>query len=481
MNIPEPHYTFEFEGLSDRLGRGNLHITDHHIESSFTIQVSVDDTHFLKLRGLQVDSHVADLVDLAVAISEADRWTQRNLEFANVIQVCLPVRNLEIFQSEEIKAHIQQMMYWFTGDYWIFDFKAFSKQHRHAELQRPFWRSSNNTVKAEVALWSGGLDALAGLCNRIEQGVADRFLLFGAGANKYMRGVQKRIYQQLQHAINADLNLMQLHIYQRGAAKAGLRPDKHVRARGAVFMLLGSAYARLEGQKSLALYENGVGAINLPFRASEVGVDHARSVHPLSLLYVSQLVSLILEERFVVHNPFLWWTKAEMCKVLVDMEIGHIGWQTVSCDRRHHKENCQCGGCSSCILRRQSLQAAGIPDNTKYLIHKDTDIARNRLLKTSHLPHMVFQKNALHSLTADINGWRKLARQHPSRIADMVTRLSFDGDESREALTVKVVSLLRRYADEWAQSNVSAIFEQEIEDIKRILKQEAHDGLQEGI
>src|SRR5678816_1680692 len=30
-----------------------------------------------------------------------------------------------------------------------------------------------------------------------------------------------------------------------------------------------------------------IGAINLPFRASEVGLDHTRSAHPLSLLYMS--------------------------------------------------------------------------------------------------------------------------------------------------------------------------------------------------
>lgn len=98
-------------------------------------------------------------------------------------------------------------------------------------------------------------------------------------------------------------------------------------------MLLGSAYACLEGQaRALAVYENGIGAINLPFRASEVGLEHTRSVHPLSMCCVSQFVSMLIGEPFLVHNPFLWSTKAEMCRVLDELDVSDIAWETVSCD-----------------------------------------------------------------------------------------------------------------------------------------------------
>jgi 7-cyano-7-deazaguanine synthase in queuosine biosynthesis len=483
MTMPEPHYTFDFEGISDHLYNSRLHITNHREGRTVTIHVSVDDSDFLRLRGLQVNSHVADLIDLAVAIYEADRWSLRDSESPCVIRVRLPIRHLSTFQRFELHRQLQEMLYWFTGDYWIFEFTALSEQRRFAELQRPLWKSSNEDVRAEVALWSGGLDAFAGLCNRIRDDVADRFLLLGAGGNPSIRGVQQRVFHLLHSRLNMDLHLMQLHIYQKDTKKNGLRPDTKLRARGLVFMLMGCVYARLEGQHKLALYENGIGAINLPFRASEVGLDHARSVHPLSLLAVSKLVSFILEEQFLVHNPFVGWTKAEMCTILKELEVTDIAWQTFSCDRPHRKDNPQCGRCSSCLLRRESLLASKTPDETKYLIHVESGNTLYRLLRKSHLPHMMYQVNTIQSLLESGDAWGEFAREHPSRLGDLVDRLSYETGAYREILIEEVLSLYQRYAEEWSLGNVKAVFEPEITDIIRASKHKnqpkaiSHEGM----
>lgn len=467
--MTKPDYTFVFDGILDHLSNSRLQITDPNGHTT-TIRVAVDDTEFLHLRGLQVDGGIADLIDLAVAIYEADRWSQRHDEHPSAIRVILPVRQHDLFQRSEIHEHLKRLLYWFTGDIWSFEFTQISSQRRFAELQRPLWKSSNESIRAEVALWSGGLDAMAGLCNRIHQGVADRFLLFGAGGNPSIRGVQQRIFQLVAQHLNVDLNLMQLHIYQRDTKGTGLRPDKKLRARGVVFMLLGCAYARLEGQQALALYENGYGAINLPFRASEVGLDHARSVHPLSLHMVSHLVSMIFGTQFVIHNPFLWWTKAEMCHVLEDMEVLDIAWETISCDRPHRKDTPQCGRCSSCLLRRQSFLASETPDRTPYLIHQESGEALHSLLRGSHLAHMHSQAQNLREIVAHNNAWKVLARQHPSRIADLVNVLSDETGQQREDLIASLVSLYGRYANEWGLGSVRAMFDRELEDLKKLPK-----------
>jgi hypothetical protein len=127
-----------------------------------------------------------------------------------------------------------------------------------------------------------------------------------------------------------------------------------------VFTLLGSACAYLMGQKVLNLYENGIGAINLPYRKSAIGLDHTRSVHPLTLLSVSNLVSELIGEKFTIRNPFLFRTKAEMCQQLAEDERYDLPALTVSCDSPHRKQPIQCGYCSSCILRKQALAASGI-------------------------------------------------------------------------------------------------------------------------
>jgi len=76
-------------------------------------------------------------------------------------------------------------------------------------------------------------------------------------------------------------------------------------------MLLGAVCALLADQQLLHIYENGVGAINLPFRASEVGLDHTRAVHPISLFEMSDTVSRITQASFRFVNPFVYSTKAK--------------------------------------------------------------------------------------------------------------------------------------------------------------------------
>ncbi len=461
-------FTFEFEGISDRLDSSRLHITDHGADQKYTIQVAVDDRDFLDIRERCVSSGVADLIDLAVAISEADRWAKRHVKVPTRIHVRLPLRQPEDLMTERIQRLLERLTYWYTGDTWTFEFLEFDKTRRVAELQKRLWEAPQHDVPVEVALCSGGLDSLAGLCNRIFQQDAERFLLFGAGGNFGIRGVQKKVMNELRtHLPSADISLTQLAIRQSKTRQKGLKIDPHQRARGLVFILLGCAFAFLEGQHSLAIYENGIGAINLPFRASEVGLDHSRAVHPLSLLLVSELVSAMFGVDFLVHNPFMFWTKGEMCRILQRMNLLEVVWRTVSCDRRHRKQTTECGRCSSCVLRRQALCAVGIDDHTGYLVHIETDEALNRLMRSSHLPAMLFQVSQLRSTLVQPNAWQILSHQHPSLLSDLVVRLSAAHGIAETEIIDEVLSLLRRYTDEWETSLGKKMFDSEFEQIKR--------------
>ena len=175
-------------------------------------------------------------------------------------------------------------------------------------------------------------------------------------------------------------------------------------------MLVGSAYAYLEGQNQLFLFENGSGALNLPYRSSEVGVDHARSVHPISLSFVSNIVTRVLGRPFKIHNPFIEWTKAEMCNVINEMSVSDIAWTTWSCDRARGALFVQCGRCSSCLLRRQSFIASDTEDRTRYLIHVETGTKHDNLLRESHLLHMTYQARTLRQIFQRDDAWDVLSQ-----------------------------------------------------------------------
>lgn len=457
--------TFDFQEISDGLKRSKVNVHDNRNDSPSEIRASINDWRAISSRGLQPTSAISDLIDLAVSIDVADRWAKAKKGFSRTINVRLPVRTDEVLSSPEVLETLHQMLFWFTGDNWAFEFVPHTSDGRRSERQSTMMKPNNACIETEVALWSGGLDALAGLCNRAEQGCAERFVLVGTGAKPAIWGLQNKVYRSLREHVQFVMEPVRLQIELSGTRQSGLRNANLNRARGAVFLLLGSAYALLEQQTALAVYENGPGALNLPFRASEVGLDHSRGVHPLSLVWISQLVSSIAGKQFVVHNPFIGRTKAEMCRVLEKMNLSAVAGITQSCDRSPRSKIPQCGTCSSCILRRQALLASGIPDTSNYLIHEGTDQQRKKYLAESHLPYMMFQAHNLRQILDSEGAWDDLMYKHPTLLGDIPMRLPASVRRSGSDFAAELVEVLRRYAHEWSLAQVQQGFEAEYGDI----------------
>jgi len=225
-------------------------------------------------------------------------------------------------------------------------------------------------------------------------------------------------------------------------------------------MLLGAACGYLMGQRILYLYENGIGAINLPYRKSAIGLDHSRSVHPLTLLSVSDLISELLGEEFKVQNPFLFWTKAEMCKSLAEDGRNDLPPLTMSCDSPHRQQPIQCGYCSSCILRKQALAASRVEDKTHYIVpHGRKPVGDTSL----YLQHMQFQVSTLRdllSISDDLNlQWESLTRRFLD-LDDIVDRTAMAENLLPADMKKNLIRLYQAYVTEWdaVEPHISADF-----------------------
>lgn len=115
---------------------------------------------------------------------------------------------------------------------------------------------------------------------------------------------------------------------------------------------------------ALYLYENGIGAMNLPYDRSQIGTDNARTAHPRVLREVGELLSLVTDRPFSVQNRCIYKTKAEMLQHPAITRVGEAIRLTFSCDGFpvRTKARAQCGFCTSCLLRRYSLEVAGLAD-----------------------------------------------------------------------------------------------------------------------
>jgi hypothetical protein len=271
----------------------------------------------------------------------ADRLSFRNTDRTCSIHVCLPVRHPELWGSTKTIDYLDDLLYWYTQDHWSFEFRSRSLYGRFAEREAtlPF---SFREAPPEVALWSGGLDSLAGLYSQLSSSATARYVLFGTGMNTQMHHKQEMYAHLIADQFPGRVTLIQVP-YRLESTK---EMQKHTlqRSRGFVFLLLGTVCALLEDQHTLSIYENGIGAINLPFSEAEVGLDHSLSVHPISLLRMEAFISHLLNTTFLFQNPFLFKTKAQMCQALVGSpHYPELIDSTFTCDRPHREQPGQCG------------------------------------------------------------------------------------------------------------------------------------------
>jgi hypothetical protein len=424
-------------------------------------RVAIRDNSFSKRTIAAIAPEVADCADVALAVHTADRLTMRTPAVLPHVHIVLPVRRPELWSQPMITEALQELLYWYTQEEWTFEFVERDGWPRLSELQTCLPTAGESV---EVALWSGGLDAYAGFLNRMLsrdphiRSAAESFVLFGTGSDPFIHGKQRALSKSVALLAPWRTKFVQVPIQVRNN-DVHLDRDSSQRARGFVFLLLGAVCACLEGQDQLHVYENGIGALNLPFRQSEIGRDHTVSVHPLSLLRMSNLVSLVLNRPFQYHNPFVTMTKGQMCEILNDEAATYLQFvpNTVSCDGLLRERPRQCGVCSSCLLRRQSLAAARIIDQTKYhvLAHLDYVSTTDEQITKAHGSHyllaMEHQVNLLAKLLASpyaSEAWNALSDEYPvlQTVVDQTSAAAERADRITEA---HLLQLYRRYVGEW--------------------------------
>jgi 7-cyano-7-deazaguanine synthase in queuosine biosynthesis len=442
-------YTYIFDDLSD--GYTSVKWIHHHAhESSQTFFMHVDDQQFHWKRRYHLSPLHADCIDLASAIAVADRLSSRKRYQQCSLQICLPVRHTELFGCSSILQFLQDILYWYTQDQWFFDFSARSAYGRLAERELSLITPNAYGLPTEVALWSGGLDSLAGLYSHINNGTASsHYVLFGTGANTFIHSKQRDAAKTIEALFPGQTTLVQVPL-RLGETKE-MRKHSLQRSRGFVFLLLGAVCAMLEGKQVLSVYENGIGAINLPFTQAEVGLDHSLSVHPVSLIRMGEFVSRLFGSPFTFQNPFLFQTKAQMCAPLtISSAFEQLVLSTFTCDRYLRDRPQQCGRCSSCLLRRQAIAVLNVEEDPTPYSMTTTPLHRqkSRISDGDHLRAMEAQVATLRSCFSADDPWECLLDYAP-QLLEIVDEMSEEKILPRETLIDRLVQLYACYVSEW--------------------------------
>jgi 7-cyano-7-deazaguanine synthase in queuosine biosynthesis len=349
-------YDFDF-GRSYAVVWGEAQVSSEH-QDSYEIQ----DQHIADQLSQKLPPLYADTIDLAVAVHCADRLAVRGNKkrgWGRTLRLKVAVRFVSFWQSAPVRDSLFETLQFLAQDHWEISFEQKAMEYRASETQEHLF-DPNNTHLTEVSLYSGGLDSFAGLARRISEMPNHHFLCISVTPNQRQRQRQREQLSFLRKEFGAKITHLPVRYCIRDAERH--QQEFTRRTRGFLFALIGGVAALMAGGDTLRLYENGIGAINLPLDRSQIGIDNSRSVHPISLDMLSQLLSLVGGHGFVIKNECAYLTKAEMCSHPAvkrsSLEIAN----TFSCDgfpvRR--RKFAQCGFCTSCLLRRQALEAAAL-------------------------------------------------------------------------------------------------------------------------
>lgn len=308
-----------------------------------------------------------DLLTIASGVYAADRAVKRVAGDSNetgirTLRLDVAVHDLSFWQRAEITEAATRILCFLTDENWSLTFKQAAAEslplERQARLDFPWIPRPRR-----VALFSGGLDSAAGLANRVLAGVNDSLLLTVGHHSR----LHRQCAFQVQQLGDLTRTPRQLHAtlvvrLRGGVAERMNAQEQSQRSRAFLFASAGAVVAQACGAGEIEVFENGVGAINLPLMTGMLrGGMATRGAHPTFLAWMSELASHVAEQPVRYTLPFAALTKAEMLLPL--QARGLDEWLRVSRSCIHtslRARKSHCGQCPGCIERRQAFVAAGI-------------------------------------------------------------------------------------------------------------------------
>jgi 7-cyano-7-deazaguanine synthase in queuosine biosynthesis len=424
-----------------------------------SMQYYVNDETIARRFGHTLDALLADWIDVALACYLADRLATRitvaadqsGKRWSRTLNLTVPVRRLDRW-SVEVQGSLSRLLEFLTEDAWHFDFVQREGAKRAAESQGflfPFELGS----PVRVALYSGGLDSFVGAAQTLHDFPDYNYVFVSGVTHTRQQAGQRAQLNQLRLKTSASICHIGIPYGLRWAAARGQRQEESSqRTRGFLFLTLGAVSAIAACTKELFLYENGIGAVNLPYDGTQIGTYNSRATHPSTLLRMQSFIRILTGQEFSIDNPFLFVTKAEMCRHEAVRELREVLHLTFSCDGFpvRAKNRGQCGSCTSCLLRRQALESAGLSryDQSGYL----NDLSSPKFMGTERQLHalraMNWQAHRIGVAVSRTDPWEAL-------LSEFIELQRLQLDVCRDCkvqpveLRSKLLHLYSQYAVEW--------------------------------
>ncbi|MBW1999616.1 MAG: 7-cyano-7-deazaguanine synthase [Deltaproteobacteria bacterium] len=309
-----------------------------------------------------------DLLEIATYIYCADQATTRGGDglrdygsnWRRKFRFHIPVREPDVWSSGQMISILQDTLGFLSEDEYHFHFVKLTDPPPMS-LYLDFGSGGASGLSAEeVILFSGGLDSLGGA---IQDAVINKknVALVSHRSSPKIAKRQRELVSDLGNHTHTPPFHVPVWIHK----EKELSREFTQRTRSFLYASLGAVVARIFDLWRVRIYENGTISVNLPISEQVIGSRGTRSTHPQAINGFSDLFSALFEKEFLIENPFLWMTKAEVAKAIVEAGCRELIKYSTSCTHIWEMTTLKthCGVCSQCIDRRFAVLAAGCTDD----------------------------------------------------------------------------------------------------------------------
>jgi hypothetical protein len=309
---------------------------------------------------------IVDLMRIAATVAHADRRITRrpSVCWGRDFELEIPVSDPDFWSGEPSKT-LARVLRLVSGDTWAFLFRKLAD-----EMQFPTQRELAFPTNGELTTaYSNGLDSFAGA--RL---VASGSVKLGDGSQRQRDIVLVTTGRQINAELKQSLTPFGYGVryvsvpfkIRRFGDGFQLR-EASFRTRAFVFQTMAALAAAQSEGNTVIVAESGQGSLGPWLTVTGQETPDVRT-HPLFTSALADFLKLVLDRQIRFEHPQLWETKGNTLKQLVKGKL-ESGWQkTFSCavqvrHQRNSGRHLHCGLCPNCLLRRQSLWAAGLDDS----------------------------------------------------------------------------------------------------------------------
>ena len=322
----------------------------------------------------------SDLLLIGASVFAADRACARGEREDNARRIGLDIPVVNAGRLVPLAREIENILRILSNDGWRLNL-------RHSQGS-PEPSRTPSVAAGRTLLFSGGLDSLAAAVEFGDKG-EDLQLVSHKTRNRQTDRGQKDLVALMKDR-GLDLPHHQFFVSSRDGGPSPLQHDveNSQRTRSFLFLILGALAAKRAGHGEIVyLAENGQMAIHLPITQGRIGSFSTHTAHPDFLDAMEKFLNNALQTSFRIINPYVYKTKAEVVKVVVDnlpasIPVSHSCWRNA----RLPEGVTHCGACVPCFIRRIAVEHWTLPDPTAYgddpwsdgTLHRSTDDTARR-------------------------------------------------------------------------------------------------------